>query len=112
MQDSLFQCLAQRRRRIVLTYLLGHGNRSVTVEELATAIIEAESPSSSSDLESVAITLDHVHLPLLADTGLIDYERDRSVVTTTNWTTHIEPYLDIVQNVDQVDGIIKETRND
>lgn len=96
--DALFECLAKRRRRIVLTYLLNSRNQSAAVEELVTAVIEAESHSSSPDPESVAITLDHVHLPLLADTGLIEYERDRGIVTTTSRTTDAAPYLDVVQN--------------
>lgn len=117
--DSLFQCLAKRRRRIVLSYLLTIEDRPVTIDELVDAVIKAESylslPSSSSDPESVAITLDHVHLPLLADTGLIKYDRERGTVTTTNRTTHVEPYLDGVQNADRVDGSTgeeRETMND
>lgn len=111
-QDSLFQCLAQRRRRVVLRYLLDSGDRSVTVGELAIAVIDAESPSSSPDPESVAITLDHVHLPLLADTGLINYERDQGIVTATSRTPHVEPYLDVVQNVARSDEITGERNGD
>ena len=109
--DTLFQCLAERRRRVVLTYLLDSGDRSATVDELVDAVIEAESHSPSPDPESVAITLDHVHLPLLADAGLIDYERDQGIVTTGR-TTHVEPYLDGVQNVDRSDGSTGEGNGD
>lgn len=112
-RDSLFQCLAKRRRRIVLSYLLTIEDRSVTIDELVDAVIEAEryslspllSPSSSSDPESIAITLDHVHLPLLADTGLIEYDRERGTVTTTDQTPYIEPYLDRVQEANQVEEL-------
>lgn len=95
-RDSLFECLAERRRRVVLSYLLDSdsGGRSATVEDLVDAVVEAESHSPSPDPDSVAITLDHVHLPLLADTGLIEYDRDRGVVTTTTRTTDVDPYLD------------------
>lgn len=110
--DSLFQCLAKRRRRIVLSDLLAIEDQLATIDELVDAVIEAEryssllpSPSSSSDPESVAITLDHVHLPLLADTGLIEYNRERGIVTTTNHPLYIEPYLDRVQNADQLEEL-------
>lgn len=95
-RDSLFECLAERRRRVVLSYLLDSdsGGRSATVEELVDAVVEAESHSPSPDPDTVAITLDRVHLPLLADTGLIEYDRDRGVVMTTSRTTDVEPYLD------------------
>ena len=88
----------------------------MSIDERATVVSEAErdssslplaspSPSSSSsaDPESVAITLDHVHLPLLADTGLIEYDRERGIVTITAQTPAIEPYLDRVQNADQLE---------
>lgn len=107
--DSLFQCLVKRRHRIILSYLLTIEDRSVTIDELVDAVIEAESysssPSSSTDPESVAITLDHVHLPLLADTGLIEYDRERGTVTTTTQTPDIEPYLDRVQNASQLEKL-------
>lgn len=106
--DALFECLAKRRRRVVLTYLLTSRTQSAAVEDLVTAVIETESHSSSPDPESVVITLDHIHLPLLADTGLIEYERDRGIVTTTSRITDIEPYLDVMQNADRLDGITGE----
>lgn len=91
--NSLFKYSAERRRRIVLSYLLDSDGRSATVEELIDALVEAESHSPSPDPDSVAITLDRIHLPLLADTGLIDYDRDRDVVTMTSRTIDVEPYL-------------------
>lgn len=103
--DSLFQCLAKWRRRIVLSHLLAIEDRPVTIDELVDAVSEAESYSSSSDPESVAITLDHVHLPLLADTGVIEYDRERGIVTTTTQTPYIESYLDRVQNADQLEEL-------
>jgi DNA-binding transcriptional ArsR family regulator len=110
--DSLFRCLADGRRRIVLAHLLDGGDRSATVDELADAVIETEGRSPSSDPESVAITLDHVHLPLLADAGFIDYERDRGVVTPTDRTTSVEPHLNAVRDGHRVDAIGREETGD
>lgn len=50
----------------------------------------------------------HVHLPLLAHTGLIKYERDRGIATTTSWTTDVEPHLGNVQNMDQLDELLEK----
>lgn len=116
--DSFFECLTKRRRRIVLSYLLTIEDRPVTIDELADSVSEAERsssspslpPSLSSDLESVAITLDHVHLPLLADAGFIEYDRERGLVTTTNQTPDIEPYLDRVQNASQLEELTAKRR--
>lgn len=111
--ETLKQCLAKRRRRVVLTHLLDSLDQSATVEELVGAVIEAEShaPSPSSlDPESVAITLDHVHLPMLVDAGFIEYERDQGIVTTTSRITAVEPYLNGIQSANQADQFIEKRK--
>lgn len=72
---------AAERRRIALE-LLEEADLPFALEELATAITdretelgtrEADAPDAG-DVERVAISLHHVHLPLMADLGVVDYD--------------------------------------
>lgn len=72
---------AAEQRRIALE-LLEEADLPVALEELATAITdretelgtrEADAPDAG-DAERVAISLHHVHLPLMADLGVVDYD--------------------------------------
>lgn len=101
--DVFFQSLADSRRRLVLSYLLDADGGSATVDELVDGVVEAETHSPSPDRQSVEVTLDHSHLPLLAEKGLIEYDRDQSMVTTTGRTGQIEPYLGVVRDLQEPD---------
>lgn len=98
--DLFFRSLADSRRRFVLSHLIDDSDGSATFDELADGVVEAETHSPSPDRESVEVTLDHNHLPTLAENGLIEYDRDRGVVTTTSRTEQIQPYLAVVENLE------------
>lgn len=103
MLDVFFRSLANSRRRFVLSYLLDDSGESATFEELVDGVVDAETDSPSPDRGSVEITLDHNHLPMLSELGLIEYDRGQGVVTTTGRTSQIEPYLEVVEDVDRLD---------
>lgn len=68
--------LAVERRRLVLDILAGNTD-PVELDELATGIVEREDGTDAVDeptVERVAITLHHVHLPKVAQFGIIDYD--------------------------------------
>lgn len=71
--DAVFEALADGQRRALLAFLLDA--REATVEELAAVIEEQASGyrrgGHGSDL---VVRLHHVHLPKLADAGLVDYD--------------------------------------
>lgn len=98
--DWLFRALSDSRRRFVLAYLLDTENGAATFDELVDAVVEAETHSPAPGRESVAISLDHHHLELLAEKGLIEYERDRGVVQTTDRTLQVEPYFELIPDLD------------
>lgn len=70
--DALFELLADRWRRAVLSELAARDKNRVTLEELAASVDDRVQESSSSD--QAAIRLHHVTLPQIAKTGLISYD--------------------------------------
>ncbi|MFC6717608.1 hypothetical protein ACFQGT_04000 [Natrialbaceae archaeon GCM10025810] len=82
--DVLFGALADNRRRAMLSVLEPRaGERSV--ETLARDVAAYESsPSESvepSDVERVEASLVHVHLPMLAHAGVIDFDVDANRIS-------------------------------
>ncbi len=76
--------MANRRRRHVLAYLRGHPHEDIAIDDLTSRVIARELMDGDGpvDPESVSATLHHVHLPKLADAGLIEYDADAHVVYT------------------------------
>lgn len=74
--DTLYQLLADDRRRRVLSFLTRNSGEAVSVDRLVDDITEHEwpDPGPASHRERVAIDLHHVHLPKLADAGVIDHD--------------------------------------
>ena len=95
--DTVFELLADRRRRYVLYCLAAAGeNRVLTVEDVVDRVTEWEREwdddrdSERADRrERVRIDLHHDHIPRLADAGLVDY--DARTGTIRNWNA---PSLD------------------
>lgn len=82
--DSLFLCLADRRRRIMLAGLSGKPT-PVVVEDLVEHIREREvgesaDESSADERVEITITLLHNHLPKMAEAGVIDVDDDADTV--------------------------------
>lgn len=68
----------EERRRTALDVL---ADRTVPVEldDVAAAVAEREngdSPADAESVERVALSLHHVHLPKMADFGVVDYDTD------------------------------------
>ena len=89
--DTVFELLAERRRRFVLYCLAEAGeNRVLTLDDVVDQVTEwerewnADRGSDSPDRrERVRIDLHHDHIPRLADAGLVDY--DARTGTIRNW---------------------------
>lgn len=83
--DEYYRLLTSRRRRVLL-YVLADQSDSLSVREVAKQVAKAESddgtPASKETVDEVRIDLHHVHLPMLSDHGVVDYD----------WTTQrVEP---------------------
>jgi hypothetical protein len=96
--DELYQLLSCQRRRYVLYYLQQEGGtgsltdiaRQVTAWETDTS---SEEITSSSQYKSVRVSLYQYHLPKMADGGVLEYDRDRGLVTVTATMRDLEPFL-------------------
>lgn len=74
--DELHRLLTNSRRRLLLSYLTGRGDDPASVDDLVDAVAERErpDPGPATHRDRIAIDLHHVHLPKLADVGVIDYD--------------------------------------
>jgi DNA-binding transcriptional ArsR family regulator len=78
--DDVFELLASRCRRYILYYLYNYSNDVASVDDIA-AFVHTNGPAgigpTYDDVESAVL---HVHVPKLADAGIVDYDgRSRTV---------------------------------
>ena len=86
--NRLFGLLTDRRRRYVLKRLQT-ANQPISLEELVADISAWEDTpppetSPTDRVNEVTVSLQHCHLPKLADAGLIEYDRSTKNVTYTD----------------------------
>ncbi|WP_327051729.1 DUF7344 domain-containing protein [Halomicrococcus gelatinilyticus] len=77
---SLLRLLGDRRRRLALHYLARHDSRPVKLEDLARYVAARERGIDVGEVpedayEDAFVELARTHLPLLATTGVVEYER-------------------------------------
>lgn len=74
--EELHRLLASDRRRCLLSYLSTEASDPVSRDELIDVIAERERPDPGPATHRVRVTIDlhHVHLPKLADAGVIEYD--------------------------------------
>lgn len=95
--DRLYRALAATERRRLLYLLLDEGERRV--EELATVLTgwdatETGTMGTADDRERTLVELRHVHLPLLADVGLVEYDRQLITVDAESVDPLLEELLE------------------
>lgn len=103
-RDIAYDVLSNHRRRTLLALLTTH-DRTLTVNDLTKeiAVRESDEPITSisgDELVQVAVSLRHIHLPKLVDTGFIDYDQSRSLVGPTEKLASLEPHLRSVSPID------------
>jgi DNA-binding transcriptional ArsR family regulator len=106
--DTLFEMLAHPGRRYVLSYLL-QSEGFVACAELVDHVAERTDHTMTDEefRRRVAAELTHSHLPKLEEVGLVDYNMERQVVSTTDLTPVVRPYLRLAlahQRVAAADG--------
>lgn len=108
--DETLSTLAARRRRLLVTVLRDE-RRPMPRAELAEELLRRESGGDGvgpRERARVVASLHHVHLPMLADAGLIDYDRDADRVAYADHPA-LEEVFSIVQGerlCDSYDGFI------
>lgn len=76
-ESEYHEVLAAERRRITLN-ILADLTETVELNDLATVV--AERKNNGVDSERIALTLHHIHLPKMADAGVINYDPDATRV--------------------------------
>ena len=85
--DAEFHELRSSDRRRALLEVLAEEPRPVDLRTIAAAVSGRESGIDSADpdsIDQVALTLHHVHLPLLADIDVVDYDAAANSVETND----------------------------
>lgn len=86
--DALFDILSESRRRFVLACLHEYATPIPLADvgdELATW--EHEAPLTEvpeDDVAAIYMSLYHVHVPKMADAGLVEYSQEQDLVTLTD----------------------------
>lgn len=98
-KDAAFHLLQNSRRRAVLRYLLEHDDDAYSMREVTEQVAAWENDTTIAELTSnerqrVYIALYQSHLPKLAESDVIEYDRDRGTLTPTSLMSVFEPYLD------------------
>ena len=99
MLDVFYRSLADRRRRFVLTYLLDETDGSTCFDALVDRVVRAETASTPPERQPIEVSLDHHHLPMLAEQGLIEYNRPDGNIKTTPRTEQVEPLLQVAEKL-------------
>ena len=106
--DSTLDCCRDQRRRVALG-VLADESESVTLDDLAAAVLEHDHHVSvgagsdddgDDDLQGVRVSLHHVHLPKLAAAGVVAYDLDRRVVEPTDGLGETEPVIATILDAD------------
>lgn len=95
--DAIFHLLKNRRRRDVLRYLATNTGE-VTIGAVAEHVAARENDIPVSQLTSqqrkrVYVALYQCHLPMMADYGVITFNRPRGLLELTPTAAQLEPYL-------------------
>ena len=99
-RDEVFTALSNRRRRHVIRYLKSHDAEARVrdiAEQLAAWENDVEIPEVTyKQRKRVYTALHQSHLPKLADSGFIDYQQNRGLVSLTEESRRLELYLEVV----------------
>lgn len=101
--DETFDVLTHSYRRYVLYHLRTH-SEEVDIDTLSAMLAnELEGPSTTAGggktAEHIEIVLHHIHLPKLADAGLITFSRDRQSIELDEITGHGQ-FIDQAARID------------
>lgn len=78
--EADYRSVARERRRRVLAYLREAETTTKSLTAVVDAVIERKTNSPTPDRESVRLDLYHVHLPLLDDAGVVDFDNTSETV--------------------------------
>ena len=92
--SEVFRLLSNHRRRIAIRYLATQTG-TTSVSDLADQIALLEGEHTHGHYERICTSLVHAHLPMLADGGAMEYDRDRDTVELRDQAMDMLPYLEL-----------------
>ncbi|GAA0250143.1 ArsR family transcriptional regulator [Haladaptatus pallidirubidus] len=97
--DELFDLIADPQRRRILIYLIDNADHPVPLEALLEELMSDESIDSAYSRERLLIRLRHIHLPKLADYGVIEYNTSLQLIS---YTEH--PRVEALIHAEQIES--------
>ncbi|WP_231189317.1 hypothetical protein [Haladaptatus sp. DYF46] len=97
--DEHLDLIADAQRRQILSYLIENANRPIPLEALLEELMSDGSTDSTLSRERLLIHLHHIHLPKLADYGVIEYNSSLQLVS---YTEH--PRLEALLHSEQIES--------
>lgn len=99
--DEVFDVLKNKRRRVVLRYLIEHGGYA-ELSDVAEHIAAAENETTVQQLSSqqrkrVRIALYQCHLPKMDSLQLVEYDKSGGTIELREAAAEVEPYLDLAR---------------
>lgn len=91
--SSLFDALANGHRRETVRFLLGRTG-AVAVSDIADHLSSSDGTAAAERWPNIEALLVHWHLPKLAESGLVAYDREGGTVRPTGPTARARPLLD------------------
>ncbi|NUB93787.1 hypothetical protein HT576_22705 [Haloterrigena sp. SYSU A121-1] len=80
--DAMLELLTHPYRRATLQYFIDASDEAATIDEVTTYLVDHESQQSGdqSDRGRLEIAITHIHLPMLSEKGIIEYDaRSREI---------------------------------
>ena len=98
-REDVFDVLSNARRRCIVHYLKRHGGRRVELRELVDYVAAWEEDTTVDGLDStkrksVYAAIRQTHLPMMEQTGLIEYEHLRGEIELTSSVREVQLYLE------------------
>lgn len=90
--ETIFRLLSDDRRRHLLDYL-GEKVGAVAISDAAEQIALVEGDLSRDRFERIVTGLYHVHLPVLAQTGVVRYDLEAETIERLAPADDLTPYL-------------------
>lgn len=109
--NTFFDLIRHPRRRAVLAQLLTH-ERKLTVNDLTKELVVQEQDApitevAGDELTQIQLSLQHTHIPKLAETPLIGYDDKRNIVEPTDQLDQLRPFLSAVIGADSVQSLCR-----
>lgn len=96
--NTLFEVLANRRRRYVL-HCLREYQTPIALADLADEVATQEQETPLPDIPAeevkrVYMSLYHTHIPKLVDANIVEYTQEQDLVALSTKSEHVEPFLE------------------